>query len=483
MKKILLASAMTALTSSAFAQAGLEDQLKEAQCKTFADGVSKAEKATLDPKKGLKSATWVKLAEAHIDMAMSCGKDSIASKKAFDAYKKAIEVEKSAGGKGLKALEEQATGNSSKLYSALMQQGATYYNAKNTNGAFSLFQLAVETSPKDTTAALYAGIVAQQGKDNASAKTYFNKFVEQGGKDIAVFYGLSELYKADKEFSQAVNVLKKGMAANPKDKDLQSALINTYLVAGLTNEATETMKQMIAATPNTPENAKLLSENVKNLGTLYESLAYDVEKKIRPLENDIVSLTKEKAGVDKDLAAATDKKSAFEEELKRLNAQLKKAPKTATKTKADIANVTSMIASSGSEIESLTSKITILNEQLAKANANASQLDKLKQEEAELKGLAVKSYEEAIKIDPTNFDANYNLGVYYFNKAVVIKGEVGNMDMKTYNEKGKAIEEEACNIFSKAKVYFDACNSIKPDDQDLATNYNSLKEVLKQCSK
>jgi tetratricopeptide (TPR) repeat protein len=350
MKKIILASVMTIFTTGVFAQnAALDAQLKEAQCKTAADEIAKAEKATLDAKKSLKSATWVKLAEAQLDMASNCGKDSLASQKAYNTYKKALEVE--AGGKGTKDIEAATTGTASRLYTSLMQQGAGFYNLKNFKNALTLFKLASTVSPKDTTASLYAGIVAQQAKEMGEAKTYFSKFIEQGGKDVAVFYGLSELYKNDKENAKAVEILKKGIQANPSDKDLQSSLINAYLSGGMMAEAIDNMKQMIASTPNTPANAKNLAENIKNLGTLYENDAEEYAKKARPIESEMGSIGKDKIEAEKDLAGAEQKKSAQEEELKRLNDKLKKDPKTATATKANIASVTQMIATATTEVD------------------------------------------------------------------------------------------------------------------------------------
>jgi len=73
--------------------------------------------------------------------------------------------------------------------------------------------------------------------------------------------------------------------------------------------------------------------------------------------------------------------------------------------------------------------------------------------------------------------------VFYFNSAVVIKGTVDRMDMKTYNEKGKAIEEQVCATFTQSKVYFDKCKSLKADDQDTDANLSNLQGVLEQCSK
>lgn len=483
MKKIILASVMTVFTTGVYAQGAIDAQLKEAQCKTATDNIAKAEKATLDAKKGLKSATWVKLAESQLEMAIDCGKDSTASEKAYNTYLKAIEVDKAAGGKGVKDIETAMNGSSSRLYISLMQQGAGYYNLKNFNKALNLFKLASNTSPKDTMATLYAGIVAQQAQLVGDAKTYFAKFIEQGGKDVAVFYGLSELYRSDKETAKAIETLKKGIEANPKDKDLQSSLINAYLGGGMMNEAIDMMKQRVASTPNTPENAKNLAEDFKNLGTLYENGAGEYEKKIRPLESDLSHSTRDKADAEKELANVEGKKSAQEEELKRLTDRLKKEPKNAASIKGSIASVNQMIAAANTEVEAAKQKIAKASEAAQNNNKNEAELNSLRAKEAELKELAVTNYKKALEIDPANFDANYNLGVYYFNSAVVAKGAVDRMDMKTYNEKGKAVEEQVCGTFNQAKAYFDKCKSLKADDQDTNANLDNLKGVLEQCAK
>lgn len=483
MKKIILASVMTVLTTGVYAQGAIDAQLKDAQCKTATENIAKAEKATQDAKKALKSATWVKLAESQLEMAIDCGKDSTASEKAYNTYLKALEVDKAAGGKGVKDIETAMSGSTSRLYTSLMQQGAGYYNLKNFSKALNLFKLASTASPKDTIATLYAGIVAQQGQAMADAKTYFGKFIEQGGKDVAVFYGLSELYRNDKEFTKSVEILKKGIAVNPKDKDLQSSLINAYLGGGMMNEAIAMMKQRVESTPNTPENAKNLAEDFKNLGTLYENGAGEFEKKIRPLESEVSQAAKDKAEAEKDLANVEGKKSAQEEELKRLTDRLKKEPKNAASIKGSIASVNQMIVSANSEVEAAKQKIAKASQTAQNSSKNEAELKDLKAKEAELKDLAVANYKKALEIDPANFDANYNLGVYLFNSAVVAKGAVDRMDMKTYNEKGKAIEEQVCGTFTQAKTYFDKCKSLKADDQDTNANLDNLKGVLEQCAK
>ena len=272
MKKTIFVSVLSIFSTGVFAQSAIDAQLREAQCKSAADEITKGEKATQDAKKGAKSSTWVKLATAYEEMAINCGKDSLASQKAYDTYKKALEVEKTAGGKGLKDIEAALV--SPKIYSALMQQGAGYYNSKSFANALTLFKLASEANPKDTTATLYAGIVAQQAKDGEAAKTYFNKFIDQGGKDAAVFYSLSEVYKGEKNNTKAIEVLKKGIAANPNDKDLKGSLVNTQLSSGNSEEAITELKKLIDADPKNVNNLLNLAILYDNGGKKEEALVW-----------------------------------------------------------------------------------------------------------------------------------------------------------------------------------------------------------------
>lgn len=261
MKKIILASVFTALTYGTYAQGALDTQLRDAQCKSSADEIAKGEKNTADPKKGLKSANWVKLAEAYMDGAMNCGKDSLASEKAYNTYLKALEIEKAAGGKGVKDIEAALTGQ--KLHQTLMSQGANFYNGKNLNGAYKLFNLATVVNPKDSTSALYAGIAAQQTGNNDGAAAAFNKYLENGGKDVTVFYSLAQIYKAQKNTAKAIEILKKGIAVTG-DKDLKGELVNINLSSGNSDEAINELKKLVDSDPSN-------INNMLNLGILYDN--------------------------------------------------------------------------------------------------------------------------------------------------------------------------------------------------------------------
>ena len=56
-----------------------------------------------------------------------------------------------------------------KMYSAFMNAGITKYQVKNFPLALKDLQMAMEVSPKDTTAAMYTGVIGQLAKDDAAA--------------------------------------------------------------------------------------------------------------------------------------------------------------------------------------------------------------------------------------------------------------------------------------------------------------------------
>ncbi|TAE72792.1 MAG: tetratricopeptide repeat protein [Bacteroidetes bacterium] len=91
---------------------------------------------------------------------------------------------------------------------------------------------------------------------------------------------------------------------------------------------------------------------------------------------------------------------------------------------------------------------------------------------------ALETYKKCVELDPNNADANYSLGAFHFNKGAVIMKVVNDMDMPTYNKKGKAEEIKAGVFFKEAMPYFEKINSIKPNDMKtlgvLSQIYNAL---------
>ncbi len=78
---------------------------------------------------------------------------------------------------------------------------------------------------------------------------------------------------------------------------------------------------------------------------------------------------------------------------------------------------------------------------------------------------AIENYKKAIELDPTYFDANFNLAAYYFNEAAEILKVANDMDLKEYQERGKEIEENAKVYFEKALPYLEKSKELQPDNE------------------
>lgn len=90
------------------------------------------------------------------------------------------------------------------------------------------------------------------------------------------------------------------------------------------------------------------------------------------------------------------------------------------------------------------------------------------------KAKALAAYKKAIKLEPLNMESNFNMGVYHFNKAAELTKKLNDMDITTYQKKGKAVEAEAKKEFGNALPYFEACYKKDPND---ASARKSLKST------
>lgn len=90
------------------------------------------------------------------------------------------------------------------------------------------------------------------------------------------------------------------------------------------------------------------------------------------------------------------------------------------------------------------------------------------------KDKAIAAYSKALELDPKNSDANFNMGVFYFNKGVEINKKVNDMNINEYNKSGKKLEADAKAQFQKALPYFEAAYAQTPEDKAVRS---SLKKV------
>ncbi len=80
--------------------------------------------------------------------------------------------------------------------------------------------------------------------------------------------------------------------------------------------------------------------------------------------------------------------------------------------------------------------------------------------------LAVADYRKAVELDPNNFDAQFNLGVYNYNKAADAYTKASKMDLKTYQTSGKKFEVEGKKYFEASVPYFEKALQLQPEDRN-----------------
>ena len=81
----------------------------------------------------------------------------------------------------------------------------------------------------------------------------------------------------------------------------------------------------------------------------------------------------------------------------------------------------------------------------------------------EKQDLAQNSYEKAINIKPDYFDAYYNLGALYYNKAAKVLELAGNIPLKE-QAKYEAELEKAKNLFKTSLPYFEKAYNLNKND-------------------
>lgn len=298
----------------------LSVQLADAQVKApeaAKKAVDAAEAASKDAKKATKVATWLKLATAYMDaynapkgsawlgaskqeLQLVMGNDKPVSSenvvlagdpvvkevyaekelyfnqngqlilirvtkpvyadaldKAFEAYKKAYEVDVK------KSKVKDITNGLDLLTQNYLDDGMNCYMFEDYSAASKLFGKAAEVSAaqplnKVDTVALYnAGFTAWMVKDYPRAEEFFNKCLDinyyyEGGE---VFAKLSDIYNNTDRKDKAREVLELGFTKFPQSQSILIGLINYYLES---KQSPDRLFELIAeAKKNEPNNASL----------------------------------------------------------------------------------------------------------------------------------------------------------------------------------------------------------------------------------
>ncbi|ADB38046.1 TPR repeat-containing protein [Spirosoma linguale DSM 74] len=466
MKQVFVIAVACLLSLGVRAQQAAGDALA---MEAFKKEKEKSDKDITDAKAAAKASTWMDRAKTYQNIA-SQGQmkiDSAAATIAYDAFKKVVELDKDKkGGPGKLAKEAEEALKAPLMATAFMQQGVAKFQSKNYADAMKSMAIAGDINPKDTLAPLYTAIAAQQIRDNATAKTQLEKYITSGGKDATIYGSLAMLYRADNEVDKALAALDKGIALAPTNKDLANEKINIMLSTNRMDEAITGMKAMVEKDPNNVQN-------LVNLSIVYNNIANKSSEEIRKLEGD----SKKGGNTAKQLADAKSIIDAYNGEIARLQASIKKSPKP--ELKRQLTDVQKRLAEQKTEVAKLEAEA---KEAAANAGAvadGAKRLGELKQAQAENKKQEKMYLDKALAIDPNNYDANFNTAVFLFNEAVEMKRGVDRMDMAEYNKNGKELDGKVCGKFKQSLPYFTKAKSIK-DEADVNENLTNLQNILKQ---
>ncbi len=95
---------------------------------------------------------------------------------------------------------------------------------------------------------------------------------------------------------------------------------------------------------------------------------------------------------------------------------------------------------------------------------------------------AAVSYEKAIQLDASYFDAYYNLGALYFNRGAELINESNDLPLKEA-QKSEMLRKEAEVFFQKALPFLEKANELKPDDKNTMISLRNIYARTNQNEK
>lgn len=252
------------------AQVNLQDQ-KLDKAKEAID------KALKNEKDAQKSKAWFVKGEVYSGIAGSpipayANLDKNASRTAYEAYKKAMELEPQKKG----YYKDAETSLKNRLYPSAINQGVNLYKAKDYPNSLKALDVAIEVLPNDTTALFYASAIAWEAKEYEKFIGYAEQIDKMKFSPNTLklnMLQLAYLYAGEKkDNAKAIATLEKGIKTYPNEIDFWSLLGELYEQQGEKDKAIEFYER---ATKQFPKEA----EYPKRLGFAYYNKAVEINKK------------------------------------------------------------------------------------------------------------------------------------------------------------------------------------------------------------
>ena len=164
------------------------------------------------------------------------------------------------------------------LVNEVFKKGVKAYEVKNFQGALDEFERVLIMSPGDTSVILNSAYSAERAGNNVKAKQYYNQLISYKYNDDNVYLSLSNIYKSEKDTSDALKVLRDGRKIFPDSLSLMLSEINILLSNGNHQEATSALDAAIAHDPKNPSLFLALGSTFDNLANPKEKEAKDALK-------------------------------------------------------------------------------------------------------------------------------------------------------------------------------------------------------------
>ena len=355
---------------------------------------------------------------------------------ALNCYKKAValDVEKKSDkkiGEGLKSLKS--------LY---LKKALNCYNIKDSTCTFQSFKTIVEINEMrqvnivDTAIIFNTGLTAIGAGAYDDAIKYLNQAVDlKFTSDPMLYTYLKKAYLGKKDTVNAIAALKQGILIFPNDISIIIELINYYITV---NDKDAALAYIAKAKQNDPKIKSFFYVEAY----LFDKMCGLVDGKLNDLD---VAKKAEIAQLNETKKAEAKKTDKSLQKLKPIDDKYKK----------------------------------LISETEAKYKAEE---DSLQLVSVGLQEKSIEQYKMAIELDPTYFEAYYNLGVLFYNNGLKYSEQAGKENDDTKYQAKKNASDDA---FKKAVPYMELAYEANQKaltahaNPELKKNRDTVLDVLK----
>ena len=275
MKKLSLLLVMVMSITLGFAQKNVRqtasNYLKDGKLDKAMEAINQC---IQDPSTATDAKAWFIRGNIYLEIANSKDEkfkalDPDPLKQALDSYKKATEYDPK------KEYAEDIFAKVNWQRNNYFNQAVDNYNKKLYLDAMKAFENGANAlssiNVPDTISLFYAAACAGMANEKGKAKEYYIELLKSGSKSTAIYISLSDIYRQEKDSSEALKVVRAGQKLYPNDLKLFLTETNIYLTFGNTQKALTNLK--LAARKDT-SNATVFFA----LGTIYDNISNDTNK-------------------------------------------------------------------------------------------------------------------------------------------------------------------------------------------------------------